>query len=155
MTSLVRLATIALAAVALVVGTGCGRDTKSNNNYVDEVNKAQTNLLSNVQKVGSTSAGTDPQAAATKTFSDLSAAIDKFVADLKAVSPPDKVKDLHSKLIAEITQVGQQVKRAGASLDANDATAVVKAQSDLATSLTALQTQMSKTIDAINNELHG
>jgi hypothetical protein len=150
----VRLATICLAAVALVVGTGCGSDTKNNNKYVDAVNKAQTDLLNNVQKVGSASSGTDPTAAAKKTFSDLSAAIDKFIADLKAVEPPDKVKDLHNRLITEITQVGSQVKSASSSLDAKDPQAIVTAQTKLATTVTALQTEMSKTIDDINNKLH-
>lgn len=155
MTSLVRLATICLAALALIGTTGCGGDTKSSNNYVDAVNKAQTDLLSNVQKVGSAPNSSDPAASAKKTFSDLGAAIDKFVADLKAVEPPDKVKDLHNRLISEITQVGGQVKAAGSTLDSKDPQAIVTAQSKLATSVTALQTEMSKTIDDINTKLHG
>jgi uncharacterized protein YcfL len=154
MNSLVRLGTICLAAVALVVCAGCGSDTKSSNDYVDSVNKAQTDLLSNVQKVGSASSGSDPTAAAKKTFSDLSSAIDKFIADLKAVDPPDKVKDLHNRLISEITQVGARVKQAGGSLDSQDPQTLVTAQSKLATSVTALQTEMSKTIDDINTKLH-
>jgi hypothetical protein len=154
MTFLVRLATISLAALALVVTAGCGSDTKSSNDYVDAVNNAQTDLLSNVQKVGSTSSGSDPAAAAKKTFSDLSGAIDKFVADLKAVEPPDKVKDLHNRLIAEITQVGSQVKTAAGALDGKDPQALVTAQTKLASSVTALQTEMSKTIDDINSKLH-
>ena len=153
MTSPLRAAVICLAALALVA-TGCGGDTKKSNDYVDAVNKAQTEFADNVQKVNSGSAGGDPAAAAKKTFSNLSAAIDKVIADLKAVDPPDKVKDLHSQLVSEMTEFDNQVKAAGDSLGSGDPQKILAAQQKFATSASSLGTRISSTIDAINTKLH-
>ena len=153
MSSLVRAAVICLAGLALVA-TGCGSDTKSKNDYVKAVNKAQTDFADNVQKVGSSApAGGDAASKAKQTFSALSVAIDKVVADLKAVEPPDKVKDLHNQLISEMNEFGSQVKAAAGSLDANDPQAIATAQSKFATSASSLGTRISKTISDINTKL--
>src|SRR3954454_2311526 len=110
MTSILRAALVTAAALSLVVASGCGSDTKKSNDYVGAINKVQTDFAANVQKVGSAPAGSDPLAAAQKTFTSLATAINKAIADLKAVSPPDKVKDLHSQLIAEMNQFAAEVK---------------------------------------------
>ena len=155
MSSPLRVAAICLAALSLVAA-GCGGDTKKNNDYVDAVNKAQTDLVSNVQKVGSgsTTSGSDPAAAAKKTFDDLTGAIDKFISDLKGVTPPDEVKTLHNDLISEVTQVEDEVKSAGSSLDSKNPQTIITAMSKLSTSVSDLETKMSKTIDDINAKLH-
>jgi hypothetical protein len=156
MTSLARAVALVVAALALVVVAGCGSDTKESNNYVNAINKAQTDFANNVQKIGSASAsGSDPAAAAKKTFQDLDAAINKVVADLKAVDPPDKVKDLHDQLVSELGQFESQVKKAGDSLGSGDPQAIVKAQTTFASSASSLGTQISKTINDINSKLQG
>ena len=156
MTSLTRAAVALVAALSLVVATGCGgSDTKSNNDYVKQVNQAQTDFLSEVQKVGTSTSSGDAMTKAKQTFTDLSTAIDKFITDLKGVEPPDKVKDLHNKLIAEMTQVRDEVKKAAGSLTSNDLKAIAQAQTTFAASVSSLQTQMTKTIDDINTQLQG
>jgi membrane-bound lytic murein transglycosylase B len=153
MTSVMRSAVLCLTALALVA-TGCGSDTKKNNDYVDAVNKAQTAFADNVKKVGSSAPlGGDAAAAAKQTFSDLSAAIDKVIADLKAVEPPDEVKDLHNQLISELREFGTQVADAGRSLTSSDPQAIATAQSKFATSASSLGTRISKTISDINAKL--
>ena len=155
MTSLVRAALICVAALSLVAAAGCGGDTKSSNDYVNDINKAQTDFASNVQKVGSTpSAGADPAASAKKTFANLDTAIGKVIADLKGIDAPDKVKDLHNQLISEMRQFEGQVNAAGASLDAKDPQSIVAAQSKFATSASSLGARISKTINDINTKLH-
>jgi hypothetical protein len=145
---------VCLAALALVAA-GCGGDTKKSNDYVDAVNKAQTDFADNVQKVGSGStAGGDPAAAAKKTFSDLGGAIDKVISDLKAVKPPDDVKDLHNQLISELAEFGSQVKEAASSLSSSDPQTIASAQSKFASSASSLGTRISKTISDINTKLH-
>ena len=154
MTSLLRVAAICVAALALVAAAGCGSDTKESNDYVSEINKVQTDFANSVQKVGtSSSAGSDPAAAAKKTFSNLSSAIDKVIADLKGIDAPDKVKDLHNDLISEMEQFNSQVKSAADSLDSKDPQAILKAQSEFATSASTLGTKISKTINDINAKL--
>ena len=155
MTPALRAAVICLAALALVA-TGCGSDTKASNDYVKQVNKIQTDFLSDVQKVGNgASASTDPATAAKKTFSDLSGAIEKFIADLKNVDPPDKVKELHNRLISQMNQVDSEFKQAGSSIDSKDSKTILAAQTKLATSVSSLETQLSKTISDINSKLQG
>ena len=155
MTSLLRVAAICVAALALVAASGCGSDTKESNDYVSEINKVQTDFANSVQKVGtSSSAGSDPAAAAKKTFSDLSSAIDKVIADLKGIDAPDKVKDLHNDLISEMEQFNSQVKSAADSLSSKDPQAILKAQSEFASSASTLGTKISKTINDINAKLH-
>jgi hypothetical protein len=156
MTSLLRVAVVIAAALSLVAATGCGGgDTKESNDYVSEINKVQTDFANSVQKVGtSSSAGSDPAAAAKKTFNDLSAAIDKVIADLKGIEPPDKVKDLHDDLISEMQQFNSQVGKAADSLSSKDPQAILKAQSQFASSASALGTKISKTITDINTKLH-
>jgi hypothetical protein len=155
MTSLLRAAVICAAALSLVVAAGCGGDTKSSNEYVSDINKVQTDFAADVQKVGSSSGGSDPAAAAKKTFADLKTAIDKVIADLKGIEAPDKVKDLHNQLIAEMNDFDTEVKAAGDSLNSADPTAIVKAQSKFATSASSLGTRISKTIGDINAKLQG
>jgi outer membrane murein-binding lipoprotein Lpp len=156
MNSFARVVVVCVAALALVVASGCGSDTKSSNDYVSAINKVQTDFANDVQKVGTSSAaGSDPAAAAKKTFTNLKAAIDKVIVDLKAVDPPDKVKDLHNQLIAEMNDFDTEVKAAGDSLNSADPTAIVKAQSKFATSASSLGTRISKTIGDINTKLQG
>ena len=154
MTSLLRLAAICVAALSLVAAAGCGGDTKESNDYVAAINKVQTDFANSVQKVGtSSSAGSDPAAAAKQTFNDLSAAIDKVIADLKGIEPPDKVKDLHGDLISEMQQFNSQVGKAADSLSSKDPQAILKAQSQFASSASTLGTKISKTISDINKKL--
>jgi hypothetical protein len=156
MTSLVRLAVTSLAALSLVVGAGCGSDTKSSNDYVSAVNKVQTDFATNVRKVGSsTPSGSDPATAAKKTFSDLETAINKAIADLKGVQAPDKVKSLHNDLIGEMEQFKSEVSSAGNSLKSKDPQAIVKAQTKFAASASTLGSKISQTIDDINSKLQG
>jgi type VI protein secretion system component VasF len=156
MTSLLRLAAVTVAALSLVVTTGCGSsDTKSSNDYVAAINKAQTDFANNVEKVGSApSNGSDPTTAAKKTFADLNTAIDKVVKDLQGVKAPDKVKTLHAQLISEMKEFQKDVQAAGASLSSKDPSKILKAQSAFATSAGTLGTRISQTIDRINQKLH-
>jgi hypothetical protein len=155
MSSLARAALVSLAALALLVGTGCGGDTKEANDYVSAVNKVQTDFAKSIQKAGASSASksSDPTAAAKETFADLNTAIGKVVSDLKAVDPPEKVKDLHDDLISEMTEFQRQVKAAGESLSSKDPQTITTAQSKFAASASTLGTRISKTIDDINAKL--
>jgi hypothetical protein len=153
MTSLVRASAVGLAALSLVAA-GCGSDTKANNDYVDAVNKAQTEFADNIQKVGSSApSGSDPAAKAKQTFTALGAAIDKVIADLKAVEPPDDVKDLHNKLISQLNDFGGQVDQAASALGSGDLKAIATAQAKFAQSASSLGTEISKTISDINTKL--
>ena len=155
MTSLVRAAVVTAALLSLVVVAGCGGDTKASNNYVDAINKVQTDFANNVQKAGSSpSTGSDAAAAAKKTFADLQTAIDKVIADLQGVKPPDKVKALHAKLISEMQEFNKEVQTAGDSLSSGNPQKILAAQSKFASDASSLGTKIGTTISYINDKLH-
>ena len=151
MKRLLRAALLVTAVLALVAATGCGSDTKSSNDYVNALNKVQTDFANSVSKTSATGAGTQ----AADIYTNLSTAIDKLVADLKEVKPHDKVKDLHNELISEMTQFKSQVEAASASLKSGDTAKVVAAQTKFATEASALGTKIGQTIDGINKKLQG
>ena len=154
MTSLLRAAVVCVAALSLVVTAGCGSDTKKSNDYVNAINKVQTDFATNVSKVGSAPTGSDPIAAAQKTFAQLKAAIDKAIADLKNVKPPDKVKDLHTQLVSEMNQFETEVQAAGDSLKTKDPQTILKAQSKFASDAGSIESKVTQTINDINTKLH-
>src|SRR5437763_13167344 len=99
MTRTVRWALVTAHALSIVAAAGCGSSsTDQANKYVDALNNAQTQFANAMSKVQSTSGGVS---GAAETFKSMKVAIAKVVSDMKAVKPPDKVKDLHNRLIAE------------------------------------------------------
>src|SRR3954468_20715327 len=97
MSSIVRAAVVCVAALSLVVASGCGggSDTKSANDYVKSINKVQTDFVASMNAVGSSSSSSDPTGAAKATFAKIDTGLQKVATELKDISPPDKVKDLH------------------------------------------------------------
>src|SRR4051794_29357639 len=155
MTSFLRVAIVTVAALALIAVSGCGSDTNKSNDYVGAINKVQTDFAANVSKVGSAPAGSDPVASAQKTFTALGAAIAKAISDLQGVDPPDKVKSLHTQLIAEMNQFAKEVKTAGDSLTSKDPQKILAAQSKFATDAGSIETKVTQTIGQINTKLQG
>jgi hypothetical protein len=142
------------AALALVVAAGCGGDTESKNEYVDSINKVQTDFADSVSKSTSAAAGSgDAQERAENTFSSLSTAIEKLIDDLRGIEPPDEVARLHDRLISQMDEFNGDIKKAGDALGSGDPQQIVKAQTDFATSASSLGTEISQTISDINTEL--
>jgi hypothetical protein len=156
MTRLRRVALLLATALALVAGSGCGSsDTKTSNDYVGAINKAQTDFAASVTNMNATPAGTSSKQAAGDVFANLNTAIDKVISDLKAVKAPDKVKDLHNRLISQIGTFNGAVQKAGAALKTGDPQKILKAQSSFATNASTIGTRLGRTIQAINTKLQG
>jgi hypothetical protein len=153
MNSLLRAAVVVVAAFSLLVAAGCGGDTESNNEYVSSINKVQTDFANSVQSSTSAPSGSDPQEAAKRTFTNLDGAITKLVADLRDIEPPDKVKRLHERLIAQMREFNGDIKKVGDALDSNDPQKIAAAQTDFATSAGSLGSEIGQTITDINTEL--
>jgi len=151
-----RIVTVCLAAFALVVVTGCGgSDTQSANDYVKQINKVQTDFASSLSSSASTgtTSTSDPLAGAKQTFQKIDTGLTKVVSNLKGITPPDKVKDLHRQLIAEISQLDQEVKKIAASVSTGDLKKIATAQTNFASAATKLQNEFGQTINAINQKL--
>jgi glutamine synthetase len=155
MTSLARAAAVCVAALSLVVASGCGGDTKSANDYVKSINKVQTDFVASMNAVGSSSSSSDPAGAAKATFAKIDTGLQKVAAELKDISPPDKVKDLHQDMIAEINDLDTEVKKIAGEVGSGDIAKLGDVQTEFATKATQLQDRFAKTITDINQKLQG
>ena len=141
-----------VVALALVV-SGCGSDTKAANDYVDAVNKAQTDFASTFDRLSSRITSTSTAAQDRQTLDGFRQAINKVVGDFRAVKVPSKVKPLHDRLIAEVSAYGVQIDKAKGAFSDDDPKAIVKAQTDLVNAVTKVQAQINQTIADINKKL--
>ena len=141
-----------VVALALAV-SACGSDTKASNDYVDQVNKAQNDFAATFDKLSSKITSTSTATQDQKTLAGFRQAVDKVVADLNSVTPPDKVKDLHGRLVSEISSYGTEIDKAKKAFATNDPKAIIKAQTELVSAVTQVSTKINATIDAINKKL--
>jgi sigma54-dependent transcription regulator len=148
-----RLSPILIVVALALVGSGCGADTKAANDYVDAVNKAQTGFAARFDTLSSKITSTSTAAQDRETLDGFKAAIDTVVKDFKAVKAPDKVKALHGQLISEISAYGKEIDKAKQAFSDEDPKAIVKAQADLVSAVTRVQTQINTTIAEINKKL--
>jgi uncharacterized phage infection (PIP) family protein YhgE len=147
-----RLVPALVIAVALLA-SGCGSDTKAENDYVDSVNKAQNDFAATFDKLSSQITSTSSAQQDRQTLDGFKEAVDKVVADLRAVEVPGKVKDLHGQLVSEISAYGKEIDKAKAAFAGDDPQAIIKAQTELVSAVTRVSAQINQTIDAINKKL--
>jgi uncharacterized phage infection (PIP) family protein YhgE len=147
-----RLAPVLVLVVALLA-SGCGSDTKTANDYVDSVNKAQNDFAATFDKLSSKITSTSTAQQDRQTLDGFKQAVDKVVADLKSVKVPSKVKDLHGQLVAEISDYGTEIDKAKEAFSGNDPQAIIKAQTQLVSAVTRVSAQINRTIDQINEKL--
>ena len=148
-----RLSPILIVVALALVGSGCGADTKAANDYVDAVNEAQTGFAAKFDSLSSRITSTSTAAQDRQTLDGFKQAIDKVVTDFRAVKPPDKVKALHARLISEISAYGGEIDKAKKAFEDEDPQAIVKAQADLVSAVTRVQSQINTTIADINKKL--
>ena len=141
-----------VVALALVA-SGCGSDTKAANDYVDAVNRAQSEFATKFDQLSGQITSTSTAAQDRQTLDGFRQAINKVVGDFRAVKVPSKVKPLHDRLIAEVSAYGVQIDKAKGAFSDNDPQAIVKAQADLVNAVTKVQAQINQTIADINKKL--
>jgi hypothetical protein len=148
-----RLAPVLAALAVGVFVAGCGSDTKSANDYVDAVNRAQNDFASTFDRLRTKVTPTSTPEQDQKTLDGFKRAVDKVVRDLRAVKAPDKVDRLHRELVAEISTYGTEIDKAKRMFAEGAAKAVLKARTDFGTAVTRVNRQIQRTIDAINKKL--
>jgi hypothetical protein len=144
-----------LAALVLAVAllaAGCG-DTGEKNDYVDEVNQLQTDLVEQVTKA-TTSANPTTQKQAADYAGTIADIFSKAADDFAAVDPPEDVADLHSQLVDEIRSIAADTKKAEQTLRSGSPQEAQKALTDLQTAASDAQNQLNSLIDEINGDLH-
>jgi hypothetical protein len=141
----------ALLAVSLLAA-GCG-DTDEKNDYVDEVNELQTDLVDQVTQATTGATPTTQKQAAdyAGTIADI---FGKSADEFAAVDPPEDVADLHSQLVDEIRSIAADTRKAEQTLRSGSPQEAQKALTDLQTAATDAQNQLNSLIDEINTDLH-
>ena len=148
-----RLSPVLVVVALALVTSGCGEDTKAANNYVDAVNKAQNEFAATFDQLSAKITSTSTAQQDRETLDGFKQAIDKVVKDFRAAKAPDKVKDLHGRLIAEISAYGKEIDKAKQAFADDQPQAIVKAQADLVSAVTRVQSQINTTISDINKKL--
>ena len=142
---------VVVALCSLLVG--CGKDTKAANDYVDAVNRAQNQFASTFDRLSGRINGTSTPEQDQQTLDGFGQAVYKVVGDLKAVKVPDKVKGLHNQLVSQISAYGKEIDKAKQAFADDQPQAIVKAQADLVSAVTRVQSQINTTISDINKKL--
>ena len=148
-----RLLPVLVVVVGALLVSGCGSDTKEANNYVDSVNKAQNDFAATFDKLSEKITSTSTAQQDRETLDGFKQAVDKVVTDLRSVKVPGKVKDLHGRLVAEISDYGKEIDKAKLAFAGDDPQAIIKAQTELVSAVTRVSSQINQTIDAINKKL--
>lgn len=152
MPKLSRMLLMALAAVALIAA-GCGGDTEEKNDYVDQVNKAQSDFAAQVQKLSTAITSTSSDAADQKTIQSYQTAVDGVVKDLEGITPPQDVEAEHQQLVDAMASYGKSVGSALGELDGGSAEDRLKAATQLQQASATAGTQINQAIEAINTKL--
>ncbi len=142
----------AIALAAATIAAGCGSEEQ--NEYVDEVNALQTELVTEVTETVSSVPPTDPKGFA-DVAAELQATFDAKADEFEAVDAPDDVAQLHGELVETIRAVGTQIGDAEAGFASGNPRKAQQSALALQEAGTELQTQLNGLIDEINAELGG
>jgi hypothetical protein len=145
-----------LVAVATVFGvTACGTDeaAKERNTYADQVNRAQSNFARSFKSLSERITSTTTPGRGRKTLQGFEDAVDAVVIDLRRIDAPGDLQPLHRRLIDEISGYGRAIHRAKLAFATGSPQRILRAQSALVTSTTAISERINRTIAAINTKL--
>ena len=141
---------LAIAVAASLLVAGCG-DNGEKNDYVDDVNALQRDLVSEVSDSASATPTNQKQAAdyAGEIAGIFSTAADRF----EAVDPPDDVADLHSQLVDQIRSIAADTRKTEQTLRDGTPQQAQKALNQLATTAADAQNRLNMLIEEINADL--
>jgi hypothetical protein len=146
-------AALVLALCAVLLG-GCGGDTKSKNDYVNKVNRAQSDFVAVVDDSESRITGDASDKDTAAQLDMIRTAAAKVVVELRAIKPPDKVRDLHADLVGEAQGLVTAFRKAADAYRSGEPSKILSAKVDLSKDVTRVNAQLNATIQALNNKLH-
>ena len=148
------LALLALAFTALGLGA-CGGDDdrKAKNDYVKQVNIAQSEFAANVETVAERITNKSSSSQDRKTLEQFQAAIDDVVTDLHAIKVPGDVGSEHKQLVGAMSGFGAQIEEATLALRNPDSRTIAEAQRTIQTATQTVNVRIDAAIAAINSKL--
>jgi hypothetical protein len=145
-----------LLLVAAVLGlAACGQDKRAEqrNAYADQVNRAQSNFAQSFKSLSRRITKTTTPGRGRRTLQGFEDAVDNVVTDLRRIDAPSDVQPLHRRLIDEIASYGRAIHRAKIAFATGSPQRILRAQSALVNSTTAISERINRTIAAINQRL--
>lgn len=143
------VATVVAATATALLGAGCGNGEQ--NDYVDQINALQNQLVDQVTEVVSGDPPTNPRQAA-NVAGDLSQVFADGADEIEAVDPPEEVADLHQQLVDAIRNISDQIDTAQQAFTSGNAEEASQAAIELQNATGSAQTQLNSLIDQINAE---
>jgi hypothetical protein len=143
-------AAIAALAAAVAIAAGCGNSEQ--NEYADEVNELQAELVNEVTNTVTEAAPSDAKAYR-EIADELRATFDAKADEFEAVEAPEDVADLHAQLVEAIRAVGEQIGDAERGFASGNPRQAQRAAASLQQAGTELQARLDAVIDQINAEL--
>jgi hypothetical protein len=145
-----------LLLLAAVLGvTACGGDkaAEERNAYADQVNRAQSDFAQSFKTLSKRITRTTTPSRGRRTLQGFEDAVDNVVTALRRIDAPADVQPLHRRLIAEIAGYGRAIHRAKIAFATGSPQRILRAQSALVTTTTAISARINRTIAAINRRL--
>ena len=105
-----KLTALAATVAIAIVAAGCG-SVAEQNDYVEQVNAEQTQLLDSIGKIVSGPAPTNSQQAA-EVAGNLSRAFATSADEIEAIEPPDNVAELHGQLVDGMRGLSDRLREA-------------------------------------------
>jgi len=144
---------VALVLALAAAGCGSSSQTKDANRYVDAVNAAQGRLSSSLDRLTGEITASSSASADRHTIQAFDAAVARAVAALHGITPPDKVKAQHARLVGELGGYERELARETKALRSGDTKTLVAAQRRLLAATNLVSQQINDTIDQINTRL--
>lgn len=142
--------TMVAIATAAAIAAGCG-SADEQNEYVDEVNASQVDLVDEIRATVSGAAPSTPNEAAT-VAAELEGIFEGSADEIDAVTPPEEVADLHAQLVGELRQIADRIAKAEDAFRDADAQQAAEAATELQQATNQAQTDLNELIDEINAE---
>jgi hypothetical protein len=146
-------AVLALALAAALGGCGGGTSGADETRYAQAVNEAQHGFARTLDRLSTSITATSTPRQDRRTLRSFARAVDAAVVELRRVTPPDRVKDLHGRLVGQVASYGRPIATARSAFATEDPRLIVAAQGRFVGAVTRTGERVNRTIAAINERL--
>jgi len=154
MPGLARIALLATASVlALALGACSPKDSAAKNDYVKQVNAAQTRFASAATNVNQAITKTSSARQDRHVLESFVTTLDELVARLRTIEVPDDVRAEHGRLVAAIAGHRDAVSQIAAKMRSPTTAVLADVQRQLSAAAITVNANLSSATSSINAKL--